>query len=215
MGATGTRASLVSMALAGFLALWVAVPRRLIRSLGVVAVVIAILGASLWIRHVRGVAMVAPSDDGTRYRMLMWEDGLRLTRQHPLFGVGMDTIEALWPQWNIRAYRQFPAFRTNFHSTLVQIAAERGLATLAAYLWLMALCLGLPLQLLRRIHASDWFTRGFGLGAFGAAIGYLASSLVNYNGSEMHMLFWFFMGTTIALQGIHTSAEKAGPPLGR
>jgi hypothetical protein len=200
IGATGTRTALVSMAVAGLLVLWVAVPKRLIRTLGLAAVIVAMAGASLWIRHVRGLGMVAPADDGTRYRVLMWEDGLRLTRQHPFFGVGMDSIEALWPQWNIRAYRLFPAFRTNFHSTPVQIAAERGLATLAAYVWLMFLCLRLPLQTLRRIPAGDWFARGFALGAFGAAIGYLGGSLVNYNGSEMHILFWFLIGTTVALQ---------------
>jgi O-antigen ligase len=210
MGATGTRASLVSMAVAGVLALWVAVPQPWIRSLGLATVILAMLAASLWIRHERGLGMVAPQDDGTRYRVLMWEDGLRLTLQHPWFGVGMDSIEVLWPQWNIRAYRQFPAFRTNFHSTLVQIAAERGLVTLAAYIWLMFLCVRLPLRLVRQLPIGNWFARGFALGAFGAAIGFLSSSLVNYNGSEMHILFWFFIGTTVAMQNFYS--YRPDPP---
>ncbi len=63
----------------------------------------------------------------------MWEDGLRLVRQHPWFGVGMDTIFNHWQEWHIRGFSQYHVIY-HFHSDYIQIAVERGLLALAAWL---------------------------------------------------------------------------------
>ena len=68
------------------------------------------------------------------FRTMMWEDGLRLIRQHPWFGVGMETIRNHWSEWNIRAFTFFHD-ESHFHSDMMQIAVERGLPALAAWLW--------------------------------------------------------------------------------
>jgi hypothetical protein len=203
MGLTLTRASLVSLFVAGFVVFWVCMPRAVARGIAIAALVLAVLGVSFMVRRERGVGMIAPKDAGTEYRILMWEDGVRLAREHPLFGVGMDTIKARWQQLHIRAYERFP-LRSHFHSTPIQLAAERGLLTLAAWVWLIFLYLRLLLRLRQRIPPSDWFARGVCLGILGSTLGFLTSSLVHYNlgDSEVQMLFWFLMGIAIALDRI-------------
>ena len=44
---------------------------------------------------------------GTHFRLLMWEDGIRLVREHPWFGVGMETVRLHWQEWNIRGFIQY------------------------------------------------------------------------------------------------------------
>lgn len=208
LGATATRASLVACVVAGLITLWLCIERPLIRSLSLVLVIALLSGASLLVQHERGLGMVATNDAGTNYRVLMWEDGLRLARQHPWFGVGMDTIKVQWQQLNIRAYQRY-ALHSHFHSTPIQLAAERGLPALVA--WITLLCLYIRvLWRLRRVSTKDWFQRGTVLGILAATIGFLTSSLVHYNlgDSEVQMLFWFLMGLALALHGIIQGQES-------
>ena len=144
--------------------------------------------------------MVAANDAGTQYRVLMFEDGLRLTRQHPWFGVGMDTIKARWRELNIRGYERFD-YHSHFHCLPIQIAAERGLLALAVLIWLMFSYMRLLLRLLRRVSAQDWILRGAAFGIFSAVTGFLVGSPAHYGfgGYEIQMPFWFMMGMAIAL----------------
>ena len=65
--------------------------------------------AVLWIQHTRGLKWVDARDPGTQYRLLMWKDGARLAVQHPLFGVGMDSVQNRWPEWHLRRLREISA----------------------------------------------------------------------------------------------------------
>ncbi|MGA3212125.1 MAG: O-antigen ligase family protein [Terriglobales bacterium] len=201
--ATLTRASLLSCFVGSVLVFWQCVPRAWARALSLVVVLIALLGASLVVRHQRKLGMIAREDAGTDYRVLMWQDGIRLTMQHPLLGIGMDSIKVRWREYGIRAYERYP-LRGHFHSTPIQIAAERGLLTLAAWVWVIVVYLGLLLRLIKRIPQEDWFARGLVLGILGAAAGFVSSSFVHFNlgDSEVQMLFWFLMGLAIAMDRV-------------
>ena len=200
---TLTRASLVSCFLAGIVAFWISVPRTSLRVASIAVLAVALLGTAFLVHRERRLGMVATADAGTEYRVLMWEDGIRLAREHPLFGIGMDTIKSEWREYGIRAYQRFP-LRSHFHSTPIQLAAERGLLTLGAWIWLIVLYLRLLWKLYQRIPDSEWFARGLSLGLLAAVLGFLNSSLVHYNlgDSEVQMLFWFSMGLAIALDRI-------------
>lgn len=209
LGATATRASMVGCAVAGLVVLWLCIERPLLRSLSLVVVIALLLGASLLVRRERGLGMVATEDAGTNYRVLMWEDGVRLARQHPWFGVGMDTIKVQWRQLNIRAYQRYP-LHSHFHSTPIQLAAERGLPALLIWITLLCLYIRMLWRLRRMVPAEDWFQRGTVLGILAATIGFLTSSLVHYNlgDSEVQMLFWFLMGLALALYRITEGRES-------
>lgn len=68
-------------------------------------------------------------------RVCMTISGTQMVRDFPLTGVGLDMVGRLYP-----LYRRDDAPRwrvPHLHNNLVQIAAERGLPALAAYLWLI------------------------------------------------------------------------------
>lgn len=200
LAATVTRASFVSLLVAGVVAVWIAAPRRWVRTAAIASVILGVLLLSMFVRRERGLGLLARNDAGTQYRVLMWEDGVRLARQHPWFGVGIDTIKARWQELDIRAYQRF-TIKSHFHSTPIQIAAERGLPALLTWAALAVVYLRLGFRLWRRSVHESWWIRGITLGIFAAAVGFLCSGFVHYNlgDSEVQMLFWFLMGTTLAL----------------
>ncbi len=68
-------------------------------------------------------------------RVCMAISGVQMIRDYPITGVGLDMVHRLYP-----LYRRDDAPRwsvPHLHNNIVQIAAERGLPALAAYLWLL------------------------------------------------------------------------------
>jgi putative inorganic carbon (HCO3(-)) transporter len=142
------------------------------------------------------------------YRLLMWKDGFRLIREHPFLGVGMDSIKLEWREWNIQAYQRFP-LRSHFHSTPIQIAVERGLVTLAAWVWLLVAYFRVLVETVKRAKHSPWFGLGLAAGSFAAACAFLLGSLVDYSwgDSEVVMIFWAIVGIALTLNRLQASPE--------
>lgn len=216
IAATLTRAPLAAFLLACALVVWLATGWK-VRAVSLVVLALALLASAVWIRQRRGLSWFDQNDPGTQYRLLMWKDGVRLIREHPLFGVGMDTVKARWQELDIQAYKRFP-LKSHFHSTPMQLAVERGLFALAAWVWLLVAYFILLIRLLTRARTTDWFVRGIVLGILGCVSGFVVSSLVHYNlgDSEVAMLFWFFLGLALALERILGAAptDKIAQPLG-
>jgi hypothetical protein len=212
--ATLTRASLAALLLGCALIVWISFGWK-VRIAGLAALALALLASTAWIRQGRGLGWLDRNDPGTQYRLLMWQDGLRLIQNHPLFGVGMDSIKNHWQELDLQAYKRFP-LQSHFHSTPIQIAVERGLLALAAWVWLLAAYFVLLIRLLGRAATADWFVRGIVVGILGCVSGFVASSLVHYNlgDSEVAMLFWLFLGVTLALERMlgASPAPLAAPP---
>jgi hypothetical protein len=181
LGMTLTRASWLSLAfgcvveLCFFLKNWartVIVP---------VILVLAVVGTSLAMHRWRGMGIIDRSDPGTDYRILMWEDGIKLIEAHPLFGVGQNVIRDEPSKFDLRAYKKY-GLESHFHSTPID--------------WLVLV------RLVKQTRKSgDPFPYGLSLGILGATSGFLATSLVNYDfgDSVVVFLFWFLTGLALAL----------------
>lgn len=88
----------------------------------------------------RALSVANLSDESSYNRLCMLEAGARMVAEHPLFGVGPNMAERLYP-----IYRHTSAARLNvphLHDSYAQIAAERGLPALASYLALLAVAVG-------------------------------------------------------------------------
>lgn len=210
LAATFTRASWAALVVAGLAMLWVKVGWRG-RITVLVAAVVALVGLNVLLVKWRGVGFYNPHDTSMQYRRVMWEDGWRLIRAHPVLGIGMDSVMSRWPELGLRAYEQF-GLHSHFHSTPVQLAVERGLLGLAAWLLLLGLYLRLQVRLVARTRgSSDWWVHGLALGIFGATTGFLASGLVHYNfgDSEVVMVFWLLAGVAVRLERLPPPAVPA------
>ena len=166
MFATETRAAVVGLVLGCLLALLLLI-RGKTRLTAVVVLLAILAGAILWIQHTRRIQWVDRNDIGTHFRVLMWEDGIRLVREYPWFGVGMETVRVHYWEWNIRGFIQYNVI-SHFHSTFLQIAVERGIPALLAWLWFCVAYFVFLLRLIRRL-------RGRSRLAAGVVVGVLAS----------------------------------------
>jgi O-antigen ligase len=87
----------------------------------------------------RALSVSNLSDESSYDRLCMLDAGARMVAEHPLFGIGPNMVERLYP-----IYRHATASRLNvphLHDSYAQLAAERGLPALASYLALLAVAL--------------------------------------------------------------------------
>jgi hypothetical protein len=197
--ATQTRADIAGLAAGCIVAIWFLGTKRT-RVWAFAGLALLLLVSTLWIHHTRKLDWVSPADAGTHFRVLMWQDGLRLIRQHPWFGVGLDTIFNHWQEWNIRGFSMYHVIY-HFHSDYIQIAVERGLLTLAAWLWFVAAYLVFLVRLLQRTRQHSRFATGVVAGVLAAFVGYLVPSTVQYclGDDPLVMIMFFYFGLAVAI----------------
>ncbi len=196
---TETRAALGGLAAGCFVSLLLLTGRRS-RIWAITAIVALVIASAAWIHHTRGAQWLGAHDPGTQFRTMMWEDGLRLIRQHPWFGVGMETIRNHWSEWNIRAFTCFHD-ESHFHNDMIQIAVERGLPALAAWLWFVVAYLILLWRLVRKSRGRSRFATGLAAGILGSFVAFQTTAVVHYDlGIEsVAMILFFYLGVAIAL----------------
>ncbi len=109
----------------------------------------------------RALSVTNLSDESSYDRLCMLEAGARMVAERPLFGIGPNMVERLYP-----IYRHATASRLNvphLHDSYAQLAAERGLPALASYLALLAVALARAW----RGHRAD-LAAGHGAGEAGS-----------------------------------------------
>ncbi|HEY6118649.1 MAG TPA: O-antigen ligase family protein [Pyrinomonadaceae bacterium] len=213
---TVTRASWAALFLSAILMLVLSASRKMIAIVAVAAIPLVIASA-LFLQHKRNVKFLDQRDLSTTWRETVWREGFHLLvskPRHLLTGVGMDSLKAHWREWGLFDGGRIPM--GHMHSDFLQIALERGLPALAAWLWLLAAyALTLWRTLRKDPHDVDtqnpqsairnpqfsWLDRGIVLGAFGGLTGFIVSGLVHYNwgDSEVVMIFYFIMGLALVI----------------
>ena len=198
--ATATRAALGGLALGGGVSLVLLLRSRKARAAAIAALIVILIGATLWIQHSRGLDWLSRGDVGTHFRVLMWEDGIRLVRQHPWFGVGMETVRVHYREWNIRGFIQYNVM-SHFHSTFLQIAVERGIPALLAWAWFSVAYFLFLMRLIRRLNGQNRLATGVAVGGLAAFLAFTFTSFVHYNLGEesLAMILFFYFGIAIAL----------------
>jgi O-antigen ligase len=143
----------------------------------------------------------------------MWEDGLRLIGQHPWFGIGMESVRTYWRQWNIRGFAQYHVV-SHFHCTFLQIAVDRGLTTLAAWLWFVVAYLIFLVGLIGRARTQSKFAAGVVAGALAGFVGFQVTSVVHYNLGEepLATILFFYFGVAVAIDRMLNDKEAVDVP---
>jgi O-antigen ligase len=205
--ATETRASLGGLALGCFVALLILTGKR-VRVAATAALLVLMACGALWIHHTRGLNWSSSNDTGTQFRVLMWEDGLRLVRQHPWFGVGMETVRYHWLEWNIRGFIRYRV-QSHFHSTPLQIAVERGLTTLAAWLWFVVAYLTFLVRLIAKTRTRSCFATSAVTAVLAGFIAFLTTSFAHYNLGEEPLVtsLFFFFGVAVGIDHLLSIQE--------
>jgi len=204
---TVTRASQFALIVSAFAIVFL-VNRKMILILSAIVLPIAI-GGLLFLQQSRNVGFFDSKDDSTKYRQTMWRDGVRLWTDSPrnfLLGVGMDSTQKYWREWQMFDGGKIPL--GHFHSTPVQLLAERGLPALLIWLWILYLFTRTFLRYLKFNNEKSAIV----IGAFGGLIGFFTSGLVHYNlgDQEVSMIFFMIMGLGVWISNSEFKISDSG-----
>jgi O-antigen ligase len=153
------------------------------------------------------MARLTVTDASSRDRYFMWQAGIDMIRDRPVFGQGPRMVES-----NYSAYRwpgaPNPA-TPHLHNNVLQIAAERGLPCLAWWLWWVAAAMG---DALREARRRAWTA----VGSFALLVAVMVAGLFEYNfgDSEILMLLLIVCALPYALRRERGEKEPAPVPAG-
>ena len=143
------------------------------------------------------------ADPTVRDRFAMGRSGIRIIGDHPLTGVGPDMVKEVYPD-----YRDPGAVQDenpHLHNVPLQIAAERGLPALGAWLVFLAMVVR---DLYRRLRSEA--NPALAAAGLAAVVGMLTGGLFEYNfgDSEFLMLFLVLM-TLPAAAAYHSTVDPS------
>jgi O-antigen ligase len=132
------------------------------------------------------------NDPSRRDRFAMIHEGAHMIRDHPILGVGPNMVEPLYPQYRVAGAVEKVV--QHLHNVPLQIAAERGLPALAAWLSFVVLLL---VDLSRRFRAREH--RFLAAAALAAVASMLAAGMFEYNFGDSEFLMLFLILVTLPL----------------
>ncbi len=133
--------------------------------------------------HERLWSIFDPHHPTNQQREFMWDAGMRMFRDHPLTGVGLQDLHALYDQYRAPASTERAG---HLHNVFVQIAAQMGIVGLAAFAWLYGSFFRAATAGLRPQLALRGLAAGVRLGTLAALCGFLVAGLFEWNfGSEV------------------------------
>jgi O-antigen ligase len=177
----------------------------------VLLVVVLLAGPSLIRQRVR-LAFHPKEDPALSIRLEMWQTGLRMVREHPWVGVGPDNIPWVYTKYLPPGTTPQYGYHDHLHDNLLQMAAERGLPCLIAWLWFM-LALGWHiLRTRRRLSGGRWVADA----AFAAWLAFVAEGFFEFNfgTTPVLMVFLFLMSTPFVAENLagHEPQLSAAKP---
>lgn len=169
-------------------------------SLMVAVVVVAILLSPEVVQErVKSVGNLR--DVTAKERVLMWRSGLQMIEERPVVGFGLDMIKL-----NYTRYADPSALKQragHLHNNLLQIAAERGVPALAAWIWIWAsfYITGYRNRIL--FGEKSLIGKILTVGGYAAITGFLAAGMFEYNfgDSEVVMTAYFAMALPFIREG--------------
>jgi putative inorganic carbon (HCO3(-)) transporter len=172
-----------------------------------VLLVVAYLAAPAMIRRRVSLAFHPTDDPALAIRLEMWGAGLRMVGEHPWVGVGPENIPLVYTQYLPPGATPMAGYHDHLHDNLLQLAAERGLPCLVAWLWFM-LALGWNILRIRgRLSSERWVADA----AFAAWLAFLAEGFFEYNfgTSPVLMVFLFLMSTPFVAEHLESRTKES------
>ena len=129
-------------------------------------------------------------DPTSRDRLAMVRAGVRIVSDYPLAGVGPDMVQRVYPQY--RGPDAVNETNPHLHNVPLQIAAERGLPALGAWLWFVVAALR---GLAARFRQPE--SRALGAAGLAAMAGMLTAGMFEYNFGDSEFLMLLLVLLTL------------------
>lgn len=131
-----------------------------------------------------------------------------MIKKHPWVGVGPGNIEKVYLLYLPRGEAPIAGYHEHLHNNFLQIAAERGLPSLIAWVWLLA-ALGWHMWRIRRRTMLGGHPIGLVDGAIAAWLAFLVEGCFEFNfgTSPVLMVFLFVMSTPFVVERLESQSK--------
>jgi O-antigen ligase len=187
--------------------------RRTLRIVAVLATVLAVGTIAMPGPVAERLQSVVNLEDQTlRDRVAMWRAGLSMIADHPLLGVGPGEVRT-WYQH----YRRPEAIRPStghLHNSAVQIAAERGIPALLAWLWIWVVFFREGWRILTRAEQEEPIRRALVCASLACVGGFLVAGLFehNFGDSEVVTVVLALMAQPWVVEREMSTSPRGGDP---
>jgi len=202
-----TRGVWFASAAAGFYLLWVW--KRKLLLLAPVAIVLAVVASPPAIRE-RFQSIVQPKTvDSNEFRIVVWRTGLRMIEAHPWLGLGPEQPHIQFWKWlPADIHPPFPpGYYGHLHNVYLQYAAERGIPTTLAMLWLLIQIIVNFRRGLRSLPPGRDDRRFLLHGGIAVVLAVLAEGFVEYNLGDSEVLTMFLVVTACGYLALEKDVE--------
>ncbi len=162
--------------------------KRLLAILPVLALVFFVAAPARITNRVESIFNL--KDPTNADRLVMLREGVHMVKDHPVLGLGPNMVQPLYAQY--REPDAVNATNPHLHNVPLQIAAERGLPALGAWLWFVV---GLIVALARMIREQH--QRMLAATALAAVVSMLAAGMFEYNFGDSEFLMLFLVLVTL------------------
>ncbi len=162
--------------------------RRLLALLPVLALVFFVAAPARITNRVESIFNL--KDPTNSDRLVMLREGMHMVKDHPWLGIGPNMVQPLYAQY--REPDAVNATNPHLHNVPLQIAAERGLFALAAWLWFIV---GLIVQLWKMVR--EHHQKLLAATALAAVVAMLAAGMFEYNFGDSEFLMLFLVLVTL------------------
>lgn len=210
-----TRGAWVALVVAVTVLVLVRAPKLILAYLPVGVLIVLLAPVPL----VRRMISIGDLQDPSNYdRLCMLEAGLNMVAERPLFGLGPEMVERRYPIYRPPSAPRFDI--PHLHNSFLQLAAERGLPALLAYLAMTAASLGFMLRQYRkeRTDLSEGGRQGsrddLYLGAMLAVLAFNVAGLFenNWGDTEVQRTVLFLLVMPFCLAVEEPDMLPARPP---
>lgn len=138
-------------------------------------------------------------DDTAVERIYMWKSGIEMLMDKKLLGFGPGQVKNNYARYaNPGAARKSAV---HLHNNIVQLAAERGVFVLGAWIWAWAGYFVLVIRRIRDTRDAPFGTRFRMVGGLAAAAGFLSAGMFEYNFGDSEVVMLMFMATALPFMG--------------
>lgn len=162
--------------------------RALAAAVGAVAVAILAL---LPVAKMERITSLFDFGGGTTFqRLKLWEGSLKMIRDHPLFGVGLDNFLYQYPRYMLPEAWQEPDL-SHPHNIVLDWWTRLGVLGVGTLIWLEMAFFRTGLRLYRSLRAAE--VQALILGLMASMVGFLAHGLIDNSYFLVDLGFFFFL----------------------
>ena len=154
-----------------------------------------VVAAALLVRPSAITERLTVGDASSVDRYYMWQAGVDMVLDRPVFGQGPGMIQVVYPRYRWPEAKN-PG-QPHLHNNPLEIAAERGLPGLAFFLWWAVVLFTVALREARRVRAGPPGAGWSAVGALAALAAVFVAGLFEYNLGDSEVLMLALLLTAV------------------